>query len=392
MRGNPAVPAVALTFDCGSDDSALGPILDELKRNGLSATFFITGAFADRYPESARRIAAEGHDIANHTYSHKDLTDLGDAGIQAELRRAEEALRRTTGKDGKPWMRMPFGARNPRVLAAVAAAGYTSVYWTLDSGDWREGATAAGVRDAVLGRTGNGYIVVHHCAAQATARSLPEIIQGLRSKGMRQVTVSALLAQPRTETLNGDDLLVLVNKEQGLPADYVAGDLVDLGDLPATRSGLKVRREVLGALRRMLDGAKKEGLEVMVLSAFRSYQEQAAIYSGYVRSMGEARASRISAQPGKSQHQLGTTVDFTSSRVGYDLVEAFGDTPEGRWLWDNAHAYGFVMSYPGGKEHITGYAYEPWHYRYVGVEAATRVRNLGITLEEFLSARAAGGG
>ena len=101
-------------------------------------------------------------------------------------------------------------------------------------------------------------------------------------------------------------------------------------------------------------------------------------------SVGEAEANRFSARPGYSEHQLGTTIDFTSRRAEFDLTNAFGATPEGQWLDENAVRYGFVMSYPPDKEDITGYVYEPWHFRYVGEEVAAEVRREGITLHEYL--------
>ena len=99
------------------------------------------------------------------------------------------------------------------------------------------------------------------------------------------------------------------------------------------------------------------------------------------------QALRQSARPGHSEHQMGTTMDITSPSVGNDLVSAFGDTPEGKWLAANAHTFGFVMSYPPGKEATTGYIYEPWHFRYVGKAEAAAVRASGLTLHEYLLKR-----
>ena len=100
--------------------------------------------------------------------------------------------------------------------------------------------------------------------------------------------------------------------------------------------------------------------------------------------IGEEEAARVSAKPGHSEHQLGTTIDFTTPRVDYDLVESFGATPEGQWLAQNAGRFGFVMSYPQDKEQVTGYAYEPWHFRYVGVDVAAAVAESRLTLYEYL--------
>jgi len=182
-------------------------------------------------------------------------------------------------------------------------------------------------------------------------------------------------------------LLEPVSKSFSLGSEYVPQDLVELTEVPVTRPGVRLRQVACEPLKRMLSDARGQGLAIMVLSGYRSFDEQAVIHAAAIRASGEAEASRYSARPGHSEHQLGTTVDFTSPAVHYDLVEAFGLTPEGRWLRDNAHRYGFLLSYPEGKEEVTGYMYEPWHYRYVGEETAAAVLRAGVTLHEYLNGR-----
>lgn len=383
-RGPADDPRIALTFDCGSVSGPTAAILDTLKQHGLKVTFFVTGEYADRYPELTRRIAAEGHEVSNHTYTHSDLTTLSDANILGELQRAETSIQRATGKSSKPWMRMPFGARNERVWSLVSGAGYTSIYWTLDSADWQAGATAQSVRKRIVDSVANGYIVAQHCNAPQSAESLPEVIQALKSKGHRIVSVSSLLGYGPRET---DRWLEPMSKVHSVPADYVPPGLVEITEVPVTRPGLKVRQIAYDPLNRMLNDAKAQGLGIVVASPYRSYEEQSAIFNRLVQLQGEAHASRYSARAGHSEHQLGTAIDFTTPSVGQDLVEAFASTPEGNWLRDNAHRYGFVMSYPEGKEQVTGYAYEPWHFRYVGESVAADVRRRGVTLVEYLAAR-----
>lgn len=193
IRGRADDPRVALTFDCGSVAGASSRILDVLKQSNLRVTIFMTGQYADRYPEQMQRMAAEGHEFANHSYSHPDFTKMGNEAILSELARTDQAVQRVAGVSTKPWMRMPFGARDPRVMDIVSGAGYTSIFWTLDSGDWQENATVAGVRSRVLEGVKPGAIVVHHCAADQTAGALPDILAGLKSKGLQVVTVSSLL-------------------------------------------------------------------------------------------------------------------------------------------------------------------------------------------------------
>jgi D-alanyl-D-alanine carboxypeptidase len=181
-------------------------------------------------------------------------------------------------------------------------------------------------------------------------------------------------------------VLTVVDKQRVLPTDYVPPDLVAVGAglaAPGFRGPL-LRAEAAGALSRMLSAATAAGNDIRVRSAYRSYAEQERTFAYWVSVLGEAEARRISAEPGHSEHQLGTAADLTTSDVGYDLTEAFGDTPAGRWLADNAHIYGFALSYPAGAEDVTGYAYEPWHYRYIGADHAQGWSASGLTLVEYL--------
>ncbi len=136
--------------------------------------------------------------------------------------------------------------------------------------------------------------------------------------------------------------------------------------------------EAMNALYELQAGASQEGYVIYLVSGFRSYDTQAAIYNNYVSMDGQAEADRYSARPGYSEHQTGLAFDVN------ELEEWFGDTPEGIWLAENCHKYGFIIRYPKGKEHITGYMYEPWHIRYLGKELAEKVYNSGLTLEEYL--------
>ena len=145
-----------------------------------------------------------------------------------------------------------------------------------------------------------------------------------------------------------------------------------------------LRAEAKTALERMLSDAYAQGHDIYARSAYRSYAEQERTFAYWVSVLGEAEARRVSAEAGHSEHQLGTTVDLTTPDVGYDLTEAFGETPAGRWLADNAHIYGFALSYPAGAEAVTGYAYEPWHFRYVGADHAAAWKASGLTLVEYL--------
>ena len=181
-------------------------------------------------------------------------------------------------------------------------------------------------------------------------------------------------------------LLTVVDKQRGLPADYVPPDLaaLDAGLAAPGFGGLLLRAEAAGALSRMLSAATAAGHDIRVRSAYRSYGEQERTFAYWVSVLGETEARRVSAEAGHSEHQLGTAADLTTADVGYDLSEAFGDAPAGRWLADNSHTYGFALSYPAGAEPVSGYAYEPWHFRYVGPDHAAAWKTSGFTLVEYL--------
>jgi len=164
-----------------------------------------------------------------------------------------------------------------------------------------------------------------------------------------------------------NDLLFPVDRDRALPASYVPPDLVPVEGVARTvRGSHLVRQVVIDDLARMIRDMQAAGLNPVISSAYRSYAVQEATYAYWVQTLGAAQADRVSAKPGHSEHQLGTAIDFASAENGYELDESFATTREGRWLLANAARYGFVLSYPAGAEDITGYAYEPWHYRYVG--------------------------
>ncbi len=186
-------------------------------------------------------------------------------------------------------------------------------------------------------------------------------------------------------TEKGDELLVLINKNIRLLESYEPADLVSISNkATATTKGLRLREQAASSLGKMTKEAKKERINLTVLSAYRSFWSQQATFSMWVGSAGLASAETFSARPGHSQHQLGTTVDFTSESVNLGLAKNFDQSKESKWLTENAYKFGFVVSYPEGKQSITGYSYEPWHYRYIGSENAQQMIDSGLILEEFL--------
>jgi len=173
-------------------------------------------------------------------------------------------------------------------------------------------------------------------------------------------------------TGSADDLLVVVDGEHGLPEDYAPDDLEPLHPLGIKTlggGGMLLRREAAQATSRMVADAAERGIELVVCSAYRSYEAQ-AVSRGRMAAVYGERAGDFVASPGYSEHQLGTAIDLSNAEVGYQLVQRFGDTEAYRWLEENAVDYGFVLSYPEEAEEVTGYKWEPWHYRYVGQQNA----------------------
>lgn len=187
-------PRIALTFDSGVSSPNVATILDILRDHQVKTTIFVTGQWANNNPELLQRIAAEGHEIGNHSYSHPDFTRQSDAAILSELQRTEEIVQRIAGVSPRPFFRAPYGARNAHTNALVAAQGYYPIYWTLDSGDWQN-TTPEKVLAKVVSQTHNGSIVVSHLSSAQTAQVLAAMIQQLRAQGLELVPLSQLLLQ-----------------------------------------------------------------------------------------------------------------------------------------------------------------------------------------------------
>ncbi len=179
-------------------------------------------------------------------------------------------------------------------------------------------------------------------------------------------------------------LWVVVNKARPLsPIDSAPTDLVPI-------SGLQLRAEAAQAMSDMLAAAAAEGLGISVQSAYRSYDYQVGLFSAQVARFGETRAEVQVARPGHSEHQTGLAADVGGG--GCDIESCFGTTAEGQWVAANGARFGWVIRYPDGAQDVTGFKYEPWHVRYVGVPLATELQRTGVrTLEEFFGLPAAPG-
>lgn len=158
------------------------------------------------------------------------------------------------------------------------------------------------------------------------------------------------------------DGVLVANKSYPLPADYAPGGLLDAAEI---------------AFMEMKNAAARDGITLTIVSGYRSYARQERLYNNYVAKDGKDEADRYSARPGHSEHQSGLAMDLNS------VEDSFANTKEAKWIAENCAKYGFIIRYPKGKEEQTGYIYEPWHVRYLGVDLAEEITASGLCFEEY---------
>ncbi|HEX5798135.1 MAG TPA: M15 family metallopeptidase [Candidatus Saccharimonadales bacterium] len=183
-----------------------------------------------------------------------------------------------------------------------------------------------------------------------------------------------------------ESIYYIVNKNRHISASYVPNNLVkpDVALVPGDNpEEQQLRGEAATAAKTMFEAAEKAGFSLVMASGYRSAQLQEILFNNYAARDGEEAASKYSARPGTSEHQTGLALDVTTESRECYLDVCFAETPEGKWLKNNAHKYGFHLRYQKGKEDITGYQFEPWHFRYVGNDLAKRLHDSGQTMEEF---------
>lgn len=174
--------------------------------------------------------------------------------------------------------------------------------------------------------------------------------------------------------------LLLTNKFHKLNEDYEPDDLIDISNVYAYGENQKLRKVAYDAFINMFNEAKKENITLIINSSYRSYQDQEKTYNDYSSWYGSNEADKIAARPGFSEHQTGLALDIQSyktNRNNFEESDAF------KWLQNNAYKYGFILRYPKDLEYLTGYSYESWHYRYVGVEIASYIQKENISFDEY---------
>lgn len=177
-----------------------------------------------------------------------------------------------------------------------------------------------------------------------------------------------------------NELTVLVNKNNKLDQNFIPSDLQKI-NIQFANEEKYARKEAKEAFEKLSLDAQKRNLHVVAVSTYRSYEYQEKLYKSYVEEKGLEYADLCSARGGHSEHQTGLAIDVEGSNRDYDEFE---NSKEFLWMKTHAHYYGFILRYPKNKTHITGFKYEPWHYRYVGKDVATYIYNHNLTLEEYI--------
>ena len=181
--------------------------------------------------------------------------------------------------------------------------------------------------------------------------------------------------------VNPSNYTYIVNKNNKLSKNYVPSDL-ELINIKYSCENKYLRRKAKIAFEKMANDAKKENMNIIVVSAYRSFDYQEKLYTSYVDKLGIFRANIASSKAGHSEHQTGLAIDVSDETLNYDNFE---NTKEFIWMINNSYKYGFILRYPKAKYHITGFKYEPWHFRYVGIRLATYIFFNDVTLEETIS-------
>ena len=183
------------------------------------------------------------------------------------------------------------------------------------------------------------------------------------------------------DTTTVSSIQKITNKNHPIDSAYVPADLTIVN---VNSNGTQyLRSEAASALVNMFEAARRDNINLYLVSGYRSYAQQLELYNTYVRTDGKALADQYDAIPGACEHQLGLAVDLSDDNRDHDIDDSFETTAAYQWLLKHSYEYGYIFRFPRGKEAITGIAYNPWSFRYIGIEEAKKVYDSGLTLEEF---------
>ncbi|MFJ5623304.1 D-alanyl-D-alanine carboxypeptidase family protein [Peribacillus loiseleuriae] len=297
-----------------------------------------------------------------------------------------------TGKATNGWLKVSLKGQTAYVSSQYVKVNVsdfssdssteTVIYTTTANLNIRTGPSTAnkiittvkeGTQLTVVGKATNGWLKVSLKGQTGYVSS--QYVKALNSSS----DAIQVVAQP-------DSIPVLVNKKNKLPDNYVPKDLV-YTSIPFTfkekTEKKKMRSEASAAIGKLFAESKKQGVNLLGVSAYRSHATQVALFNSYVKRDGYNKAITYSALPGTSEHETGLSIDVTGGDGKCAAQDCFGATKEAKWLQAHAADYGFIIRYPKGKESVTGYKYEPWHLRYVGISKAQTIMSQGMTLEEY---------
>lgn len=204
-KGNTSDKVIALTIDDGSDGGNYTKILQVLKKHNVKATFFLTGAGANSHPQIIRNTIAQGHELGNHSYDHKNFTEISTSEMKLQLSRTETIVKKISGRTTKPYFRAPYGSTNSTVLQTVGNEGYTyTFHWTIDTLDWT-GNSATTIYNRVMNNLQPGAIVLMHTGygASGTVAALDRMIPAIKKQGYTFVTLSQLMKRPAPKPTTG---------------------------------------------------------------------------------------------------------------------------------------------------------------------------------------------
>lgn len=227
-----------------------------------------------------------------------------------------------------------------------------------------------------------GAIFLFYRSAEAPSNNSPQATQKQDSPQPTPDKQPSTFDKKRYSIDDPNSIWVVVNKQRPLLSDFVPSNLQSI-------QGGQLRSEVAGAVQQLIAAANKENVSLRTISAYRSFATQQSTYNNYVKADGQANADTYSARPGHSEHQTGLAADLGNGSGQCDLEVCFETTAGGTWLAKNAHTYGFIIRYTKNDTATTGYQYEPWHIRYVGVDLANELYSKGQTMETFFDLPAA---
>ena len=229
----------------------------------------------------------------------------------------------------------------------------------------------------------SALVLLMACAAPALGETLDLSALGNIEEAEQIAEESAWTYPLPRELLEGNEYIVLANRDHLLSEDYIPSDLVKLTCRKISSTPIEMREAAAQALSDMFDAAKADGVTLYAHSGYRSYRTQKTIYYNRLKS-NNGKDDGVVAYPGSSDHQTGLGIDvINKAGIGKRFTSAFAKTKEGMWVAEHCWSYGFIIRYEREKEELTRITWEPWHLRYVGVQVAQYMRANHLCLEEF---------